>query len=574
MGNRARLLVTTLVVVCVAIALWYEPDNAHDSADAALKRQLDHAPLLEASSTPRASPKAEGVEEAPVGAPDGAGISIRVEHCDSGAPVAGVLLAFVSAEAEVASPPRSLQDTVPVLATTDEEGQALMPRPGAPGQHVLAVAPGFLPATIEVAADAADGGRTTICLAPGARIRGRVVDPDRAPIQGAEVRAVRPGVAASWPNGSARLATVAGGAGGFTRSREDGSFEVSGLSPDTPYDVLVKISGYTQGRGHPPRSVAGSEDVVVTLLPQAMIRIRFIDDETGERIVPPPDVFFIGGGDARPRKLRGLEAGEMAFTMTPYKSGPGHDLPEEAGLVATRHGYERVSRRLRVPWRTNASMEVRLKRSGPSLTKLRLSAAFEGGEPYSGALSVTMSGTGDPVTAHLRFVDGRATETVSVPPGRTSFASGGGTDATQWYWRSLRAPVTKDISLRPEEQEAHLTLRGQRVRIEARDAKGRRYEDYEIHVQVPDGMQVSSGWYRGWTTAARSALRRNAGPEAGTEPGLWLPPGRTTLTVNVPEVGSGEVVLDLGSDGGDVVARVELTKPPVDHQPEPVKADR
>jgi carboxypeptidase family protein len=167
-----------------------------------------------------------------------------------------------------------------------------------------------------------DGGTmppgTTVTLAPGIVVRGRVVDANRSPVAGASVRYA----ADNW-----RTTGV-----GFwlpVRAKDDGTFELLPLPPaafdaDTPATVEARATGFPE-RGVPLDAAAAAKEVVVELVRGLRVRGRIVDED-GAAI---PDIAIEceeGGRDARART-----DSSGAFDLT---------IPAEGGRVVARREWK------------------------------------------------------------------------------------------------------------------------------------------------------------------------------------------------------------------------------------------
>ncbi|MEZ6009958.1 MAG: carboxypeptidase-like regulatory domain-containing protein [Planctomycetota bacterium] len=115
-----------------------------------------------------------------------------------------------------------------------------------------------------------DGRETEIRLPPGASLAGRIVEEDGAPPGPAVV-----GVSYLDAGGSRRYWSA--------RVAEDGTFEVTGLPPDTAIEVRVTIATEAPGRAQlaVPAGTwpAGARDLAIRLPPGSAIRGRVFDAE-------------------------------------------------------------------------------------------------------------------------------------------------------------------------------------------------------------------------------------------------------------------------------------------------------
>lgn len=136
---------------------------------------------------------------------------------------------------------------------SDDDGLLLLPRGHGEALRLLAQAPGHQSGSLEVSAD----NPTTavrLDLAATTAVTGRVQDPDRHPIAGAEVRLVRRGNNLGVPY--------------VAHSRRNGDFAVQGLAPGE-YQIRVLAPGYrTEEASVDVAENAPLEDLLVVLAPQ------------------------------------------------------------------------------------------------------------------------------------------------------------------------------------------------------------------------------------------------------------------------------------------------------------------
>jgi hypothetical protein len=158
---------------------------------------------------------------------------------------------------------------------------------------------------------------TTVTLASGIVVRGRVVDANRAPVAGASVR---------YATGNWRTTGV-----GFwlpVRAKDDGTFELLPLPPaafdaDTSASVEARAPGFPE-RGVPLDAAAAGKEVVVELVRGLRVRGRIVDEDGA----PIPGIAIEcdeGGRDARART-----DSTGAFDLT---------IPAEGGRVVARREW-------------------------------------------------------------------------------------------------------------------------------------------------------------------------------------------------------------------------------------------
>ena len=177
----------------------------------------------------------------------------------------------------------------------------------------------------------------TYCLKDVARIRGRVLGPDRAPLEGAEVKI--------WQSGlvnTRRWTTDA-----------DGRFEAVIERPEKPRSLIVNKDGLARAVFQPEPLAPGEvrDGVVVQLTRGAEIRGKVVSADgvpvAGHRVwlKPWPAPFRVTGWVVKDVTTK--EDGSFAFTSLPagaYQvSANGRDLPDRGYRTRGRRGEIRVA---------------------------------------------------------------------------------------------------------------------------------------------------------------------------------------------------------------------------------------
>lgn len=129
----------------------------------------------------------------------------------------------------------------------------------------------------------------TAVLAPGASIRGRLVDPAGNPVPGASLKWTRLG-----------LDGERGGAVTTVESQGDGTFQLDDLPHDAEVNLRVEATGFQDRRL--PRVPAGVEDLEIVLDPAAFLEGRVVD--TDGQGVPKVRVLMIPEGSGQNAAVR------------------------------------------------------------------------------------------------------------------------------------------------------------------------------------------------------------------------------------------------------------------------------
>lgn len=275
-----------------------------------------------------------------------------------------------------------------------EEGQFVFANLG-PGPYLLEIQhSGLLPVSRRVTIEAGIGlDLGAIPVSSGVSIRGLVVDPEGAPVPGAEVQAYPEGITFATMGKAMRDLTS-----GRVRvaTDEEGVFEIAGLR-EGEYRVMAQARGFG---GEAEKAVAaGGEPLEIVLQPGVTLEGRVVEDSSGE---PLADVRVRASGSSTMTDSEGkfvLEgvAPRNRGMMQPFGNMRGgrdrrrsaEEAPEEerrpdpeVGVRAHLEGYldERVSARLDEP---DETVEIRLRKK-PLLHGLALDPD---GEPLTSGLA-------------------------------------------------------------------------------------------------------------------------------------------------------------------------------------------
>ena len=156
---------------------------------------------------------------------------------------------------------------------------------------IEANAPGFIGRRKEVASDGASD--VEFALTRGQSVTGKVVGPDGAPIDGAQIRLFYDGPSS----------------GGFPgRSKPDGSFEIGGVDGGTRWGMVVVAEGFAAAAFECPQLDSNPKDFGEIKLALAAVLVATIVDEAGKPWTDC-DVWLYGG-----------DAGRARFTDVPIKA--------------------------------------------------------------------------------------------------------------------------------------------------------------------------------------------------------------------------------------------------------------
>jgi hypothetical protein len=223
----------------------------------------------------------ESVEVALV-AQEAARLELRVVDTE-GRPVANARIAVEPIEV-LGALDRLLQG---LREQTDENGRCVF-EGLLEGEQIVAVeAPGFLPRQSEIRTRAAESVTEEIVLERGLAIRGRVVDADRQPIEGAGVAFLAtqrvPLIGdISQVAGADNLGILAEKSP--TRTAADGTFDLTGVPADAELTVIATHPDYATGLANGVRSGTDESVEIVLRRPTVLVGTVVVDSDPPEPV--------------------------------------------------------------------------------------------------------------------------------------------------------------------------------------------------------------------------------------------------------------------------------------------------
>lgn len=544
--------------------------------DAALDGGRPLAPTLEGAradplGNPPPGPHPRSPPDALRVAGDPAPVLVEVLARGTDQPIEGALVCFVSVRGEVASSDR--------VAQTDALGVATVPR--GPDCSFLGVwANGFLP--YQRSHPVEDGASPVrVHLDPGAMVSVRVVDTEGAPLPGAWVRCFTPANRVGWlsPGGGSGLQTGRRGVLAHARTGVDGVAVVKGLWPDAPHSVWASLPGWTP-RVPFQELRPGAPETTLTLVPVYGLVLHFVNERTGQSIhpvrplftwslpaqtLPVPFHFAVlhagleGDAPAPAEPMVADSAVFLACRVVPMHEGPPPRGREAQIFVDVRcPGFRPTREPIQLHPARTVRTTIRLEETRQARGRVRFAAAFPGGAPYTGAVTVSMS-TGhareQELELELEFEDGMS-DPVDLPVGSYSVRARGwmrDPRMTGEWWTP--AAHSSSLVLVPDEGEVlhRLVLRGAQVELEVVDALGEPVRGFDLAVSF-GGPEPARVWMWDVYQVARTGRRT-----AAAAPRVWLPPGFARLHVESPGQGSGEATVHVGEEGGTHHVRIRLS---------------
>jgi len=427
---------------------------------------------------------------------------------------------------------------------------------------IHALAEGYVPWATSLSADGLDSP-LGIYLDRGLALEGKVTDVTGSPVVGARVWAHRPVNRVQWPNRRDLLPALRP-FGGLTVSDEEGRFVLRGLEAGS-YELRAGKMGWTTLESETPRvAEAGTGNHDLLMLPVFRLCVRVVD-EVSRTVLPGASVTFtstpnltaIGHAEydhAVPRdEPAGVDVARGATYFALAASGSG---ARKVRILCSAPGYEAGEESIALE---QQSTEVRVRLRPRTLAprgSVRFRAEFESSDlPFDGLLSVTLveeARTSARGLIPLTFSAGVAQTLVALPAGRYKYRVDGAGDVGFW-WGPAATPGILELH-ESETKDETITLRGTQIDLVVVDGEGRPVRGFDLIVNPAFGR---SGIYPLWDTPrAHPLLRRWSDGYSG--PDLILPPGRSVVIAQMPELGRALANLELGASGERVRVRLPL----------------
>lgn len=381
--------------------LWYppgepppvDPPNAASAAAGGLYERAASMPVgspaqdpeRAAVPTPAADPR---LPQDPAAATPPGSIAVAVRWADDGSPAANATITCREHGAPA------------VFGTTDAQGDVrfLDLEPGTYSVRSAAMAM----QTVRLAPGAQE--RVTLKLPRGVTVRGRVVDPDGAPVPFAEIFVMHAGIHPSWPVPSGK-------------ADANGAFAIDGIVTNQQVGARHPHWGVSKSPVIRPEPQRGSEPIEIALRFEqagvAALRGRVVD-AAGRAVenawVEVSRMSVVGvrpdGGIDMPPPPSRTATDERGEFVAEWLGEGGYDL------FVYRRGYAPHVRRVEISLLGNPEVEVRIQQGAV----LRGTVRDAAGELVAGAF-VRAPGLRTPVTNHVRTgVDG-AFELRDLPEG-------------------------------------------------------------------------------------------------------------------------------------------------------------
>ena len=558
-ASSGRLITTAIAVgIAIGVAVLLVSRGAHQEHVAqslvATEGDPHEAPVLLGAGNPAPSDPNAQSSTAAKPAQTGAVLRGRVVSSKDGDPIPDGRIAILAQESG---------GSVATAARSDAEGEFRIDAGLPPGSRVwvLVRARGFLPFL-----RAHDLGESSldIQMDEGASLRGIVVDHGGAPLAGVRVACYLPSNMHGWPINDELLLSEASATGNFAYSRDDGTFEVSGLSDSQAYSIAAQKAGYVWGDGADgPDQVRAGANLRIELWRASELILRLVDSETGHAVADA-QAMVSAGPSARtysyysPREqalLRPepLGQGEIRIRVRDNSAGDPANTSVMLKCQVWALGYKASFVKVSIDLGARATQEVPIERTAPRDERsVRFSASLSDDHPYSGELTLYLkrfddeSGEAIASGSVLRFDAGEADRAMDIPVGTYWVEPHASGSAGHW-WSPAGASYKLVVDPGGDgELASNIRLAGTPVALTVLDSLGREIRGYSLRVGYDDrtGGHLVSGWdvpgVAGYTFGHESI-----------EQVVFVKPASGFVEVQLPGVGVGRVQFDTSTRGGE-----------------------
>lgn len=425
-------------------------------------------------------------------------------------------------------------------------------------------ASGYLP--WQGAADEA-AEHVQILLDPGVTLDGVVVDLSGSPVQGVHVSCAPSRQRLGWPHDS-RFYSTLGSAGGVGASGSDGRFSITGLAPDTAYEVHARKHGWVRsGQFVPTAFKPGFRDLRVVMRREAGLRVRIQAEdgspltEEATTILTPPDGWGWSSSlerqvDSRLRRETTLPSDDGWITYRLSQTAPpGDDAVPEVEIEATAPGYAVVIARTAISPESDAESVLSLTELDPGrrLVPVSFRAHLPTGEPLRGGFTaVIRTAAGEHWSSAMVFDDtGSAARVRKLPPGRSAIRIGPGLGIENDQFWPVAEWFEFDVAAAGPVGTVEVPCRGNPLKLRVTTADGAVVRGYDLRVRSDVGPKRVGNW--------RFVRDLPMGPDADP-PVLFLTQGRTSLELSLSDVGGAEVSVEASGDGSELTLEIQLEK--------------
>lgn len=531
----------------------------------AQEREPQEAPGLQGGRVPALAAESSAASESTKPAPSGAVVRGRVVSSRDGEPIPDGRIAILA--------PQEAGRPVSVAARSDADGGFRVDSVLSPGSkaQVLVRARGFLPYLRTIVLGESS---LSVRMEEGARLQGVVVDHGGSPLAGARVACHVPSNTYGWPINAELLPSGAAATGNFSYSRDDGTFEVSGLSDTQAYSITAQKDGYVWGDGAGgPVQVRAGTSVRIELWRASELTLRLVDSETGNAVADAQAMVSAGAGASTysyygPREQASLSPaplgkGEIRVRVRNNSAG----APASKFVIVKCHvsalGYKSSFVKISIDWGARATQDVPIKRTAPREERaVRFKASLGDEQPFSGELTLYLkrfddeSGEGLASGLVLRFEAGKADRAVDLPVGSYWVDPHASGSACHWW---SPAGAAYKLVVDPggdEEVTSSIRLAGTPVALTVVGPVGREVRGYSLRVGYEDrtGGHLIPAWdvpgVPGYTFGQESL-----------EQVVFVKPAPGFVEVLLPGVGVGRAHFDTSTRGGErLPVRIRLER--------------